>query len=399
MIPHLPATRAAENFARALDGEATPEVAERYSQLVATATLMRETTLPEPRPEFVADLRARLMEAAETELVPVASTVRELRPAGRAVPRRSARERHLGAAAAAAVLVAATGGVAVAAESSLPGDTLYPIKRGIEQAQVSMNRNEAARGAEYLAQANTRLTEVRALVEDDGTSEQIGATLADFNEQSAKGSELIFRSYQRDGKAEDISTVREFTSSQMDALDSIADMAPPTSVNEFGESAALLAEIDQQARVLCAECSGLGAVSAPAQLVQPTGIEDIGMLVAAPAIEVGRALRQALSPDLAEIAERAEQQAGQTPVASPPSADQAPDTSSPQLGTGGGAPALPSDSVTKLVDGLTTSLPLPEAVKQTTRPLLDPVTGVLDGTVGELVDPLDDTVTGLLGDD
>ena len=83
MKPLLPAHRAAEEFASVIDGHPSDETADRYESLAAVVTLMRTHDHPEPRAEFVADLRSRLMLAAETDLVPVPA------PA----PRRSSRPR------------------------------------------------------------------------------------------------------------------------------------------------------------------------------------------------------------------------------------------------------------------------------------------------------------------
>ena len=52
-----------------------------------------------------------------------------------------------------AALVGATATMAVAAQTSLPGESLYGVKRGIESAQVRLAGDDAARGRTLLAQA------------------------------------------------------------------------------------------------------------------------------------------------------------------------------------------------------------------------------------------------------
>ena len=66
----VPGQRAAEEFDSVLGGRATQDVAERYGQLVATVQVLSDQPLITPRAEFTADLRSRLMLAAETDLVP-----------------------------------------------------------------------------------------------------------------------------------------------------------------------------------------------------------------------------------------------------------------------------------------------------------------------------------------
>jgi len=52
------------------------------------------------------------------------------------------------------------GGAAYAAQDTLPGDLLYPLKTGLETAQVAMIFSESGRVEEYLAQAAERLEEL-----------------------------------------------------------------------------------------------------------------------------------------------------------------------------------------------------------------------------------------------
>ena len=167
MTLQLPTLRAAENFSRALDGTAEPTATDRYAALLDTVAALRSLPEPTPRQGFVTTLREQLMTAAETELV----------AASPAVPTQSRhRERRLAAAAAAFVLVGTTAGVATAAEQALPGSTFYPIKRGIESAQITMTTNETAKGRELLSQAGTRLDELDALLSGpDATTEQLAS--------------------------------------------------------------------------------------------------------------------------------------------------------------------------------------------------------------------------------
>ena len=215
MTPLFPAQRAAEEFERVLSGTADDAVAARYAELRDAVEQLR--TLPEvtPRAEFVGDLRSRLMTAAETELVVVPQATL------RAVPslpeeRTKRRNRRLGTIAASLVVVGGTAGMAAAASGALPGETLYPIKRGIEQVTTAAHFGDAAQGRALLGQAATRLDEVRALqAEGNADPDVISQTMDAFRTAADSGSEKLFSSYQSSGDQADITAVRDFTAAQM----------------------------------------------------------------------------------------------------------------------------------------------------------------------------------------
>ena len=125
------------------------------------------------------------MVAAATELAPSDDDAR-LDPAGRARP---ARERRIAVAVGALAIVGATTSVAMAAQSALPGDALYPIKRAIENAQTGFSTDEADKGSHLLANASGRLDEVTKLSKqgDLEDSVAIASTLNTFTEQADRG--------------------------------------------------------------------------------------------------------------------------------------------------------------------------------------------------------------------
>src|SRR5262245_19143173 len=171
MVELLPERRRAELFARALDGHAAPTDA-RLRGLLDTANALAAVPLVQPRAEFRDSLRARLMEAAAAELpVQVATDVAPEPIAGRHAastddPRAARRRRRLVAVATGMVLIVGATGVAAASEQALPGDTLYPVKRTLESAEVGIARGDAAEGHALLGNATTRLDEVKALSAD-----------------------------------------------------------------------------------------------------------------------------------------------------------------------------------------------------------------------------------------
>ena len=82
-------------------------------------------------------------------------------------PRRTRRERRLGIALGAVAIIGATTSMAVASQSALPGDALYPLKRAIENTQAGFSVGDDAKGETILGNASGRLDEVDELTRSD----------------------------------------------------------------------------------------------------------------------------------------------------------------------------------------------------------------------------------------
>lgn len=382
MTSLIPARRAAEDFARVVDGSQL-DVADRYTDLTACVDLLRAQDTPDARPEFVADLRARLLVAADTALVP---SPRSPQPSNVVTLTPSRRSRRLGVAAAAFVIVGGSAGVAAAAESALPGDALYPIKRGIESAQVSLNSSDAAKGRDLIAQAGKRLDEIDSLMSDGDSTKRITDTLSAYESTAGHGADLLFVAYQRDGSSADLADLRGAFVEQLAQLQQLASQAPPTTQPAFASAAALLTDLDQQARVLCGNCG------------PNSGASDFTNLSSAPALtslltEPAAAAAAAHQLELAQaLAAKADQVASSTPKSTP--------TTSGGGTTSGGStlpgvptatlPASSGDSLQTTVTGTTDGVQgLINEVNTSTGGVLTPVTDTVDGVL--------DPVTGLLG--
>lgn len=285
MTPLSPTRRAAEEFASLVDGSRT-EADARYADLLTCIDVLREQETPAPRADFVADLRMRLMDAADTLLVPAEGPLAPVIPLVAPVNRR---QRRISIAAAALVVVGGGAGVAAAADSALPGDPLYPIKRGIESAQVSLNSSDSGKGQDLLRQASVRLDEVDGLIADKGSVDKINATLTAFQRSAAGGADLLFVSYQRGGDAQDITRLRTMLGSQITHLDALADEAPENSESSFASARSLLNDLDQQASVLCSTCGPTGPDGAVAMAAAATSLSSL----LSPADTAARAEREA----------------------------------------------------------------------------------------------------------
>ena len=147
-----------------VDGAARPD--DEMDRLVGVVATLRRTAAEDPaipREAFAADLRARLMTEAAHALTPQAASLRL--PAR---PRTSTRrDRRLVAVATATILLGGTAGMAAAAEHALPGEALYPVKRGIERVETRLSGSDAGRGRDLLDQASGRLAEVRGLLDEN----------------------------------------------------------------------------------------------------------------------------------------------------------------------------------------------------------------------------------------
>ena len=383
MTSLFPSQRAAEDFDSVVEGSASPAVADRYADLFATVETLR--TQPEvlPRAEFASDLRSRLMTEAATVLVPAAPVVRRLEPS-----RAHKRNRRIGTLAAGLVIVGGTAGMAAAAQGSLPGDALYPVKRGIEQASVAVHPSDAGKGAALLDQARTRLAEVKALqAQDSPDAALIASTLESFRSAADAGSDKLFTAYQADGDTSDISTVRGFTSDQMAQVADLSDASIPVDGDQLVDTADLLADIDQQARVLCAACAPQAPLQPPAALSSGAGAASVDNLLARPVSQVRADVAQAQAARIARLqaaAERSAQAVAQVERENKAAAN---------------APAQATDPVTntvtpdgRLVPSVTTAGKT--AVKDLVSGVTGTVTTVTQGVTKNKT-PLDPVVTGL----
>src|SRR5262249_33466491 len=151
-----------------------------YAELLDLVGALRAVPEPSPDPAFVAALREQLMTEAETVLREAAderlATEARLRLQRRPSPRVSTprRRRRRTAAGVAGVVLAGSGAsMAVAAQSALPGDSLYPLKRGLESAHAQLTFDRGARGQVVLGNASTRLDEVQKLSDQGADAAEV----------------------------------------------------------------------------------------------------------------------------------------------------------------------------------------------------------------------------------
>jgi Domain of unknown function (DUF5667) len=256
-----------------------------YADLLGVVEALRAQPAPEPDPAFVLALRERLLEEAETVLVAAAAERADtderlrLRPSA---PRTRRRNRRLAAGISGVILVGASGTMAVAAQTALPGDRLYPLKRGLESAHAQLTFDRAARGRVLLDNASTRLDEVAELSRTGGSSDDVSRTLDAFTQESIDGSDLLIADYQATGDQSSVTSVRTFTAASMAQLRMLQHAVPTDSVDELLQAAQSLDQVQQVATRACPTCAGPSVTQVPTVLTRSAEAAADSWLVALP---------------------------------------------------------------------------------------------------------------------
>lgn len=261
MTPAFTARRRAEEFDSLLEDTSTDVIDDaRYAGLLMLVSTLREVPQVAPRSDFVATLRSRLMVAAETALAP--DTAAQVAARRAPSPGRTPRERRVAAAIGGFAIVTASASMAVAAQTALPGDTLYPLKRTIENAHVSVQGASDDKGTTLLDNASGRLDEVDELSRSDSSEPTtIARTLDDFAEQATEASDLLLGDYAETGHTSSIAELRQFATDSLDELKALQDVVPDAARGSLLKAANILGEIDQQAASACPSCTDLPVVS------------------------------------------------------------------------------------------------------------------------------------------
>ncbi|MFI9603201.1 DUF5667 domain-containing protein [Streptomyces sp. NPDC052043] len=266
MIAKVSAHRRANAFAQALEelsdrGTAAeeaegpapaPAAAEQIEQgrMLALATGLDALPRPELEPEVKVVQRARLVAAMEAMLqestaageasdLPVprqrgrgahrASRLGKLRPRTRLSKSLAAGGLSVGVAA------GAFGGVAAASSNALPGDSLYGLKRGIEDFKLTYLTDGAdEQGQAYLDLASTRLSEARRLMErgrggqlDHESLGEVRRTLSGVQHDATEGHRLLHEAYERDPDSlRPIQALSTFSRSHREAWGALRDRLP-----------------------------------------------------------------------------------------------------------------------------------------------------------------------------
>lgn len=381
MTPAFSARRRADEFEALLSRRPDTPISERdaarFAALLDVVGDLRALPEVAPRPEFVSALRESLMTEADTVLVRQPSTPPRL---AMPIPSRT-RDRRVGALLGGAALLGATATMAVAAQTSLPGESLYGVKRGIESAQVRLAGDDAARGRTLLSHAETRLTELEELASGDGGTEKLAPdTLDAFTKQSSEGVHSLLAAYERGGAEQDVQRARDFTADSMERLAALENDLPSDARDELLAAGRTLTDLDTEISIACRACVGgitttpdFLLTSAPTDLL--TGLDsDERTLEAAPVS--GQDLTGITVPEVL-----------QSPSLLP---SPSPSTPTPEVTVPD--PTKPErDRPDKVTD-------VTEDVTDTTTDLANDLDGVTGGALGGLTTGVDDATGGLIGE-
>lgn len=265
--------RRAEQFQELVEGRTSTGGARipAYGDLLEVVEALRAVPDPVADPAFVVDLRVRLMAEAESVLTE-AATAREETDARLTLvppsPRTRRRRRRLAAAVSGLALVGASATMAVAAQTALPGDALYPVKRGLESVHAELTFDRAARGGVLLDSANTRLDEAEQLSQEHANPARVGDALDAFSQESTQGADLLIADYQATGNESSMTTLRTFTADSMARLRELQSVIPPQALPQLLQAARTLDQIQQVSIHTCASCQGPLITSVPPVLTQ-----------------------------------------------------------------------------------------------------------------------------------
>ena len=391
MTPAFSARRRADEFEALLspshDTPLTERDAARFAALLDVVADLRALPEVTARPEFVSSLRESLMAEADTVLVRQPAT-----PPRLAMPITTrTRDRRVATLLGGAALVGATATMAVAAQTSLPGESLYGVKRGIESAQVRFAGDDAARGRALLAQADNRLSELEQIVAGEGGNDKLAPdTLDTFTDQSGDGVRSLLRAYADSGSQQDAQDARDFTVRSMERLDALEQQLPSSAHDELLAAGRTLTDLDLEISTACMACPG-GITTTPDFLLSSTptdllsGLDSDELTLEAAPVS-GQDLTGIEVPEVL-----------QSPGANLPGADStdptAPETLLPDPTTQDPTQQDPTKTdPTKPVKEVT------EGVTDTTSDVASQLNGVTGGALGGLTTGVDDATGGLISE-
>lgn len=253
----------AESFERAWTTRSTAGTRARAGRagdtaaLVRTAELLTRSADIEPTERFTADLRARLMtEAAEVLVAGGAPSSTSARVASDTARSHSPRRRRLAGLAAAIVAGTATVGLVSSSASAVPGDVLYPLKRGVESVQLAVHRDDGGRGQTQLDQASERLLEAWTL-DSTGRDDRVAEALEAFSEQATAGSAALFEAYGAEGDAGRIDAVNTFATGSSKTIVNMSDDLPPDAQAALDQATDTVLGLAERAGALCTSCAAV----------------------------------------------------------------------------------------------------------------------------------------------
>ncbi|MFG2649706.1 DUF5667 domain-containing protein [Streptomyces sp. NPDC048436] len=241
---------AAEQIEGSVPPDPAPSEQAAPDRMLTLANGLGELPKPELDPEVKVVQRAQLVAAMEAMLLEgtaagggtIGTSVPEQRSrkgAHRATGLRKLKPRSRlskGIAAGGLTVGVAAGafsGVAAASSDALPGDSLYGLKRGMEDLKLGLADGESDKGGIYLDHASTRLNEARRLMErgrsgdlDHESLGEVRRALSGMRHDATEGHRLLHEAYERDGSLGPIQTLSAFSQSHRKAWSDLQSRLP-----------------------------------------------------------------------------------------------------------------------------------------------------------------------------
>lgn len=345
--------RRADRFDALLSGDlADPDA--RETELATLVASLEEIPPVQARPEFVSSLRERLLvEAAEMPAVERA-TVDHLtlhQPTVR-------RERRIATVLGGLAVASATTSMAVASQASLPGETLYPVKRAIENIESNFPGDAAQRSQALLEHAAQRLAEARALTVAGNDGAEVSQALDALNDQTTEAAALALDEYRATGEDAGVREVRAFAQQALGELTALSDLVPESARPALVGAVNALRGIDEAATQACPTCAG------PATLPDPMLVANLTDLLSGEP-ETLTSLAQSAEEIAAEVPTVEPTRPSDVVITVPPTTQPVDPTQAPA------APTTPSPSVENPLD-------------VTTNTKQGPVSTLLDGARTDL---------------
>jgi hypothetical protein len=205
-----------------------PDEADQLRPLLLTAQSLRAMPVARPRSHVQHANRQRFLGEAIAM-----RRVRERRPAFGLL-------RPVAVAASLVLMLASLGGGATvyAASNSLPDSPLYPIKLATEQARLWFVFDENDRAGILLDQSQTRMTEIRKLVQQGKPVE--GNVLSAMRGRITRATDIINKT---DAPADLVARANELSASQEDMLIAIGQNVPSGDRGEYGNVLVVVHEV------------------------------------------------------------------------------------------------------------------------------------------------------------
>ena len=214
----LTSASASQNLG-SLDGGPTSEP--QNADLVRLAVRLRaEFAPPEPSASFASTGRVRLENRLRGRPAP------DRRTAQRAAPKRWALVRRLAfvCLSLAMALVVGSAGIAYAAQDTLPGDSLYGVKLGIERARLALAIDPDARVQLLTGFADKRIAEAGALI-GSNREKDLGQALDEYQAEVDKVQMLAGELPAGDRSAV-LAEIQSHLQQHIAVLQSVRDLAP-----------------------------------------------------------------------------------------------------------------------------------------------------------------------------